>query len=126
MGARKGKGCRSNIWILNGIIHETLKNRKMKPVLLQFYDYKQMFDSIDLKEAISDIYEYGVKDDTLQLIFKANEQIHMAVKTPGGLTEQCTPGRHMGFIVGLCKSGFYWPSCGGGWIRISVQRKSTH
>ena len=65
MGARKGKGCRSNIWILNGIIHETLKNRNMKPVLLQFYDYKQMFDSTNLKEAISDIYEYGVKDDNL-------------------------------------------------------------
>ena len=88
MGARKGKGCRSNIWILNGIIHETLKNRNMKPVLLQFYDYKQMFDSINLKEAISDIYEYGVKDDNLQLIYKANEQIHMAVKTPGGLIER--------------------------------------
>ena len=88
MGARKGKGCRSNIWILNGIIHETLKNRNMKPVLLQFYDYKQMFDSINLKEAISDIYEYGVNDDNLQLIYKANEQIHMAVKTPGGLTER--------------------------------------
>ena len=25
MGARKGKGCRSNIWIINGIIHETLR-----------------------------------------------------------------------------------------------------
>ena len=28
MGARKGKGCRSNIWIINGIIHEALKSIK--------------------------------------------------------------------------------------------------
>ena len=38
MGARKGKGCRSNIWILNGIIHENSKISNKKPVLLQFYD----------------------------------------------------------------------------------------
>ena len=24
-GARRGKGCKSNIWTINGIIHETLK-----------------------------------------------------------------------------------------------------
>ena len=48
MGARKGKGCRNNIWIINGIIHESLKSKKMKPILLQIYDYKQMFDSINL------------------------------------------------------------------------------
>ena len=105
MGARKGKGCRSNIWILNGIIHETLKNRNMKPVLLQFYDYKQMFDSINLKEAISDIYEYGVNDDNLQLIYKANEKIHMAVKTPVGMANHQdlrTPVGHMDFIIGFC------------------------
>ena len=88
MGARKGKGCRSNIWIINGIIHEALKSNNMKSVLLQIYDYKQMFDSLSLREAINDIYDYGVKDDCLQLIFKANNKIHMSVKTPGGLTER--------------------------------------
>ena len=56
MGARKGKGCKSNIWIINGIIHETLKNKNQKPIVLQIYDYAQMFDSIDLEEALSDIF----------------------------------------------------------------------
>ena len=78
----------NNIWIINGIIHETLKNKKQKPILLQIYDYKQMFDSINLEEAISDIYDYGLKDDNLALIYKANEKINMAVKTPGGLSER--------------------------------------
>ena len=59
-----------------------------KPVLLQFYDYKQMFDSVNLKEAINDLYDYGVQDKDLQLIYKANEEIFMAVKTPGGLTDR--------------------------------------
>ena len=73
MGARKGKGCRSNIWIINGIIHETMKSENMRSVVFQFSDYKQMFDSINLEEAISDIYDYGLTDDHLQLIHKAND-----------------------------------------------------
>ena len=88
MGARKGKGCRSNIWILNGIIYENMKMSNKKPISLQFYDYKQMFDSVNLKEAINDIYDYGVQDEDLQLIYKANKEVFMAVKTAGGLTER--------------------------------------
>ena len=90
MGARKGKGCRNNIFILNGIIHEVMKSKRMKPVLFQIYDYRQMFDSIDLEEAISDLFDIGMKDDTLVLVYKANKQIYMAVKTPTGLTERQT------------------------------------
>ena len=88
MGARKRKGCRSNIWILNGIIYEHLKKSNNKPLSLQFYDYKQMFDSVNLKEAINDLYDYGVQDEDLQLIYKANKEIFMAIKTPGGLTDR--------------------------------------
>ena len=88
MGARKGKGCKSKIWIINGIIHETLKNKNKKPIVLQIYDYAQMFDSVNLEEAISDIYDCGLNDDNLSLILKANQTVYMAVKTPGGLTDR--------------------------------------
>ena len=88
MGARKKKGCRYNIFILNGIIHEVLRSSKNKPVLLQVYDYSQMFDSINLKEAISDMYDVGVKDDNLSLLYEANSEIFMAVKTQNGLTDR--------------------------------------
>ena len=88
MGARKGKGCKTNIWMINGLIHETLHNKKKKPIVLQIYDYKQMFDSVNLQEAISDIYDYGLKDNNLSLIHLANEEVQMAVKTSGGLTDR--------------------------------------
>ena len=39
MGARKKKGCKNNIFIINGIIHDVLKSKKNNPVLLQIYDY---------------------------------------------------------------------------------------
>ena len=88
MGARKGKGCKNNIWIINGIIHETMNNKKNKSIVLQIYDYAQMFDSINLQEALSDIFDYGLNDDNLSLLLKANEEVHMAVKTTWGTTDQ--------------------------------------
>ena len=88
MGARKGKGCKSNIWIINGIIHETLNSKKNKPIVLQIYDYAQMFDSINLQEALCDIFDYGLNDDNLSLILKANQEVHMAVKTTWGTTDR--------------------------------------
>ena len=88
MGARKGKGCRNNIFILNAIIHDVMKSKNRKPVIFQVTDYKQMFDSMDLEQAISDMFDAGFKDDTLVLLHKANEEIHMAVKTNNGLTER--------------------------------------
>ena len=48
-----------------------------------------MFDSVNSREVI-DLYDYGVKNYDLQLIYKANEKIHMAIKTSGGLTERQT------------------------------------
>ena len=49
-----------------------------------------MFDSITLKEAICDMFDVGVKDDNLALLYKANEEIFMAVKTQSGLTDRQT------------------------------------
>ena len=89
MGGRKGKGCRNNIFILNGIIHDVVSSNK-KPIMLQFYDYKQMFDSMNLKQAIIDIHKTGLKDDNLSLIYEANKEIFMAVNTQNGLTDRHT------------------------------------
>ena len=49
-----------------------------------------MFDSINLEEAISDIYDAGLNNDTLGLIFKSNYEVSMAVKTPHGITDRQT------------------------------------
>ena len=37
MGARKGKSCRNNIWMINGIIHGTLHGKNQRPIILQIY-----------------------------------------------------------------------------------------
>ena len=43
-------------------------------------DYRQCFDSMWLKECINDLYNAGVTDDALALIFEANKNNQVAVK----------------------------------------------
>ena len=51
MGGRRMKGCKNNIFILNGIIHDILKSKEKKSIVLQFYDYAQMlYPSISEKQ----------------------------------------------------------------------------
>ena len=52
-----------------------MSSKKNKPVVLQQYDYEQMFDGMDLKQAMSDMYEAGLKDNNLALLYRANAEI---------------------------------------------------
>ena len=88
MGGLRRKGCKNNIFIINAIINDVLQSKKKKAIVLQIYDYAQMFDSISLEQALSDIYDTGVDDDTLTLLHQANKEIHVSVKTPNGLTDR--------------------------------------
>ena len=90
MGARKKKGCRQNIFIINGIIHDVISSKAKKAIQLQIYDYKQMFDAINLKKAISDVYDTGLTNDSLSLLYQANSSVSMAVNTPSGLSDRQT------------------------------------
>ena len=47
-----------------------------------------MFDSINLKKAVSDIYDAGLQDDNLVLLHEANKNVNMAVNTPSGISER--------------------------------------
>ena len=93
MGGRKGKGCRNNLFIINGLIYDALKSDKAKPLLIQIYDYRQMFDAINLEQALIDLFNCGVQDETLSLLYEANKEVQMAVKTSFGLTEDQSLGQ---------------------------------
>ena len=87
IGARKNKNIRNHIFILNGIINETLKN-KTKCIDLTILDYRQCFDSMWLEECLNDLYESGVDNPNLAVIFEANKVNQVAVMTPNGLTRR--------------------------------------
>ena len=85
VGARKKKSIRNHIFIVNGVINEVLRN-KSKCVDIQIMDYRQCFDSMWLKECINDLYDSGITDDNLGLIFESNRLNKVAVNTPAGVT----------------------------------------
>ena len=71
VGGRKNRSCINHIFVINGIIHETVKSKNNSPVTIQIYDYKQMFDSMNLQEAVSYLFD-SVKNNNLALLYEAN------------------------------------------------------
>ena len=90
IGGRKNKSCINNIWVLNSIIHNQLNVKSNKPILFQQYDYKQMFDSMNLSEACSDMFDLGLRNNKLQVLYQANKNIKVRIKTTSGLTREET------------------------------------
>ena len=86
VGARKKKSIRNHIFILNGIINEALQ--KKIPLDVIIVDYKQCFDSLWLEDCTNDLFDAGLQDDNLALIYKMNSMNQVAVKTPFGITER--------------------------------------
>ena len=57
VGGRKQLSCINHIFVINCVIHEVLSSKHNTPVTIQIYDLKHMFDSMELDEAISDLYD---------------------------------------------------------------------
>ena len=74
--------------VLNAIINDALKNKKCDPIDLQILDIRQCFDSLWSEECISDLYQYGVNDSTLNLLYDSCKNPQVEVRTPVGLTER--------------------------------------
>ena len=64
VGRRKRKNIRNHLFIVNGIINESLKMNIN--VDIEILDYKQCFDSMWLDETVNDLYEAGMKNDNLK------------------------------------------------------------
>ena len=47
-----------------------------------------MFDSECLFGCLNDVFETGVDDDKFALIYEANKENFLAVKTPNGITRR--------------------------------------
>ena len=88
VGSRRGKNIRNHIWIVNGIISDVLSTKSRKPIDIQIFDYKQCFDSLWLRECMNDVFEAGLNDDKFAILYNANSNVQIAVKTPVGRTSR--------------------------------------
>ena len=52
-----------------------------------FYDTEKRFDSLWLQDCINSLWEFGVKDDILSLVYFLKTNANIVVKSPSGVTK---------------------------------------
>ena len=70
IGAHPKKSSRNHIG--NGINHEQNSSKKDAQLVMQSFDYTQMFDYMSLSITMSNMYDSGVSDDFLVLLYEVN------------------------------------------------------
>ena len=80
----KKKGCTNNLFIINGIINDVIKNKNQDDIDIQIYDVKKCFDKLWFAETANDFYNVGVNDDHFVTIANSNKDCDVAVRTPWG------------------------------------------
>ena len=89
VGSRKRRNIRDNLFVVNAIMNEA-KEQNEEACDICVYDVKKCHDTLWLHECINDLWEAGVQDDRLALLFLENESAHIAIKTSSGNTERIT------------------------------------
>ena len=79
VGARKNRNIRDNIFVLNAIMN-SVKKGNQKALDCQVYDIEKCFDLLWLHEVINTLYEAGLQNDKLNLLFLENKNAQVAVK----------------------------------------------
>ena len=87
VGARKGRNIRDNLFVLNAVLN-SVKSGKEAAVDICVYDVVKCFDSLWTYECINDLYETGLQNDKLSLLFLMNQKAMVSVKTPCGPTDR--------------------------------------
>ena len=102
VGARKQRNIRDNIFVMNAIMN-SIRNNKEQAIDCQVYDVEKCFDNLWLKEVINCLYEAGLDNDKLPLLFIENQNAQVAVKTPVGMSRRAN-------IQNLIMQGSVWGS----------------
>ena len=71
-----------NLFIMGALISHSLYVNQ--PLFLTFYDIEKCFDSLWLEDCINSLWENGVQNDNLCLIYLLNKKASITVKTPLG------------------------------------------
>ena len=78
VGARKHRNARDNIYVLSAITNSVIKG-KMPPIQVGITDIEKCFDKMWLQAAINALYEAGITNDTLNLLYLENKTAQIAI-----------------------------------------------
>ena len=87
VGSRKQRNIRNNLFIVYSVINSVLQNES-PPMDLQVYDVKKAFDSLNVEECCNDLYENGINDDKLAMIYEGCKENTISIDTPVGMTSK--------------------------------------
>ena len=82
VGARKERSCRDNIFVIDAISNSVI-NGKSPSTQVEVIDVKTCFDKLWLEASINAIYEAGVQNYHLNLLYIENNNAQIAVKING-------------------------------------------
>ena len=86
VGARKRRNVRDNLFVINAMMNASKQDPK-QALDVNVYDVKKCYDSLWLEETINDLYETGLRNDKLMLLYKSNLNANIAIKTSSGTTD---------------------------------------
>jgi hypothetical protein len=87
VGARKQRSVRDNIFVI-GAITNSVVNGKQAPIQVQVVDVIKCFDKLWLQDCINALYEAGINNDQLNLLYIENKNAQIAVKVNGKLSSR--------------------------------------
>ena len=87
VGGRKRRNVRDNLFVINAVMNES-KQKYSPPIDIDAYDVEKCFDNLWLLESINDLYENGLQNDKLNLLYLLNKDAQIAIRTSSGTTER--------------------------------------
>ena len=78
VGCRKRRGCRDNIFVISAISNSVV-NDKFKPIQVQVTDIEKCLDKMWLQSCVNSLYEAGLRNDMLNLLYIENKNALIAV-----------------------------------------------
>ena len=87
VGGRKRRNIRDHIFVINAIMN-SIRNGSENSCDITIYDIEKCFDSLWVQECINTMYENGLKNDKLVLLYEETRNARIAIKTSLGTTKQ--------------------------------------
>ena len=87
VGGREGYNVRDHLFVIYSV-QKSVINKESPPVDIHMYDLCKCFDGLWLEECCNNLYEAGITDDKLAMIYEGNKTNNVAIRTPAGLTNR--------------------------------------
>ena len=102
VGARKKRNIRDNLFVIYAIMNSVKRGNK-ESLDVCAYDAEKCFDALWTYECVNDLFEAGLQNDKLSLLFIINQNAQVAIKTSHGMTRRVT-------IPNIIMQGTVWGS----------------